>query len=252
MRDIHVRCLRRAIQHNRQNKPMCEICQANYTLPAAFYSGENLGQRVSRQYRNITSQIMNSHIGPALRGFGHCGWYFGAMMAASQAAKRLTEVPAVLLQARQDPAALKPLVPGFLLSLLIEPWMGADPSFHIETAAFYCAGWLLDALARSVHVNFVSGLPVGLQKAADCMLLIPACIGFAIQALELSLLSVITGLGAGWCAGVAKFLATPFQVLAWAAEGGSNLLGFLAALCASSAKAVGNVAGAFIGRGGAV
>jgi len=63
-------------------------------------------------------------------------------------------MPRLLIEARQNPMVLRRLLPHFIVATLLEPLLSApDFLFHLETVAFYAAGWMLDATARLVEVR---------------------------------------------------------------------------------------------------
>ena len=144
----------------------------------------------------------------------------------------------LLVAARRDPSALRPLLPRFAAAMLLEPLIStADFAFHIETAAFYTAGRLLDEAARLVEVNVVAALPPHLQPVAAAALCIPKGIGLAFQALDLSLMCIFGGGAAGFFQGMARCVASPFHLFALAARGGASALGLLAVWLARGGRA---------------
>ena len=131
---------------------------------------------------------------------------------------QLFALPAMMAAARRDPLnALRPLLPRFLLAMLVEPFFTSrDFYFYVETVFFYSVGWCLDAAARTVESAAMIMRPVmpsPLILALQTILLLPKAFGVGLQVVDLAFMAIIGGGIAGALQGGCEIVAAPFKLV---------------------------------------
>lgn len=174
----------------------CDICKGKYQgLPAHLAMHESLPLRVQRTCGEAWQAAVRSPAGPLIQALAASAWMYSAILGCCNAAIAVVDLPRLVLAARTDPSALRPLAPRFAAAALLDPLLFSRTQhwrFHLESVAFYCAGWLLDASARLADVHVLAALPPHLRALASAALWVPKGIGLGFQALDLLLMSVRT------------------------------------------------------------
>ena len=259
-RYVHARCLKRWIDAVAESKGVsfavrCDVCRTTYRrLPPTMNIREQWPHRAYRFCSESWQHALDSPAGPLLRSFVASAWIYSSMNGIYFGVTQAVALPAMIMHARYDPlTALRPLVPGFAVAMILEPLLSSrDFFFHFETAFYYAFGWCLDAASRGLEAMILPALlplPAPVQFFFQAAMWVPKGIGFAFQALDLSLMALYGGAMSGFLQGAFETAAAPFKALSFAARCGAGALGFLATALAQGAH--GTVAAAQLIRRGA-
>lgn len=207
---IHVRCLREWAASQQQQADLwraarlrCEICKAPYkthSLAGAVQRPSLVarGRRAALALRDTVAGRAYV-LGGAVCGVAGC---LGGAFAG------VAHTPALLHEARRSgPSALLPLAKQLAVGSLLSPITGLGLLFYLQAAAFYLAGWGLDAACCRIGASLPTANLVG--RALTAALWGPRLAGMSLEAFHLALLSFLGGLHAGFVRGVCNWVVLP-------------------------------------------
>ena len=161
-----------------------------------------------------SSLLERPYIGRALKAFAGVATFYASTFACWSLAGHMLDYPRVLMDARKNPSALKPMIPHLVSAICMESIiLTFDYMFHAETAVFYALGWLLDALSRIVRENYVTKLSSRIQPLANLLVSVPMSIGVAIEAFELSILFLFGGTSHAFFEGITRAMVAPLLII---------------------------------------